>query len=98
MEHVIKGFVTYRAAHEWEDKPKIDFYTYDPRLYRSTSESIAVVKEHSFTVDVPDDFDPRPQQVAALDAKIEQTRAEFTKRLNELQEQKNKLLCLEMAP
>jgi len=54
-----------------------------------------VLMEHSFYVEVPDNFDPRPGQVAALKAKKEKVQAEFSKRVMELDEQINSLLALE---
>jgi hypothetical protein len=93
----INGFITWEPS-PYGDKPSIDFYTYDPtKMEHRKGSGMVVVREHSFEVEIPDDFDPRPAQIAALDEQITKTRAEFTKRITELQEQKSRLLCIEMA-
>jgi hypothetical protein len=93
MKTTIKGFVTYRAPLWAGAEPKIEFYTYDPAQYGNKDK--VIVREHSFEVEVPDDFDPRPQMVANIDAEITKARAEFTARVTELQEQKQRLLAIE---
>ena len=45
--------------------------------------------------DVPDDFDPRPQQVAALEAEKQKARAEFHARVTEIDRQIQSLLAIE---
>ena len=44
-----------------------------------------------------DDFDPRPEQIAALRAEQQAIRAKLSARINELQQQINNLLALEAA-
>ena len=93
MKHQIDGFITYRRC-KYTDKDEISFLPYDPTPYSSDK---VVIRAHSIEVEVDDSFDPRPQQVAALDEQIQKTRAEFTARITELQEQKAKLLCIEVS-
>jgi hypothetical protein len=92
-KHIVKGFVTYRAPEEWETGPRIGFADF-PVSDGNTVWGF-VVAPLDIEVEVPDGFDPRPQQIAALDAKIEEARAAFTARLTELQDQKNRLLAIE---
>jgi hypothetical protein len=49
------------------------------------------------TFDVPDDFDPRPAQVKALEAKKRELEAQFSAAVVELNRQINSLLCIESA-
>jgi hypothetical protein len=95
MKANITGYITYRASRYKGEEVEIDFCGYDPAKYGNTDR--VIVREHSFEVEVPDNFDPRPGQIAALDAKIAQERAEFSKRIMELQEQKQRLLAIEMT-
>ena len=94
MKRTIDGYVYYikysfspEPILEWNKSP--DMGQHDPEWVK--------VGPHPIEVECPDDFDPRPQQIAALDEKIKEVRAEFTARVTELQEQKNRLLALEMA-
>jgi hypothetical protein len=77
-------------------------YGHGPKYYMIFSTDCsdkyyAAIGPAEFEYEVPEGFDPRPAKVAAIDAAITQARADFTRLLNELQEQKNKLLCLELA-
>jgi hypothetical protein len=94
--HTIKGWLYFKAASKFSKsgEPVIAFLPFDPK-YASADTWGVPVREHSIEVEIPDDFDPRPQQVAALDAEISKVRAEFTARINELQEQKARLLAIE---
>jgi hypothetical protein len=94
MKHQIAGFVTYHAPRSWETEPTIDFKTYDPRQFDHMKD-YAVVCEQTIEVEVPDDFDPRPQLVAALVAEKQKIRAEFAAKVTALDAQINQLLCLE---
>jgi hypothetical protein len=72
------------------------------RYYLMTSRDMAkygyvYVKSIEVDYEVPDDFDIRGPMVAALDKQIQAVRAEFAKRINDLQDEKAKYLCLEMA-
>lgn len=55
------------------------------------------VMPHSFTVEIPDDFDPRTAQLAALDEKETALKAAFAKAMMELADDRAKLLCIEQA-
>ena len=97
-KHTLTGWLYYKAASKYSktDDPVITFLPFSPQ--HATPDCWGVpVREHSIEVEIADDFDPRPLQVKALDAEMNKVRAEFTARINELQAQKNKLLCLEMA-
>ena len=96
MNHTIKGWLYWKAASKYSKTgaPEINFLPFDPKY--ATADMWGVpVREHSIEVEIPDDFDPRPQQIKALDEQISKVRAEFTARINELQEQKSRLLAIE---
>jgi uncharacterized small protein (DUF1192 family) len=53
-----------------------------------------MVMPHELVVDVPDDFDPTPKQIAQLEAEKAKVRAEFNQRIAQLNEQIGKLQAL----
>lgn len=55
------------------------------------------VTPHTFTVEVPDNFDPRPAQLEKLNAKELELKAAFAKAMMELADDRAKLLCIESA-
>ena len=95
MKIELKGFVFCRASG---GKIEFELTPWDCRLWGETAQDGRVyVKEHTTTVEVPDDFDPRPQQVAALEAEKQKARAEFQKRITEIDRQIQSLLAIEGA-
>jgi hypothetical protein len=94
-KHVITGWLYYQPASKYSEsgEPTISLLPFPPEHAGKTWG--VGVREHSVEVEIPDDFDPRPLQVAALDKEIAAVRAEFTARINQLQEQKSRLLCIE---
>ena len=96
--HTIKGWLYYKEASKYSKtgEPTLYFLPFSPSNTTSDAWGIGI-REHSIEVEIPDDFDPRPQQIAALDERIKQARAEFTARINELQEQKSRLLAISMT-
>ena len=90
MKVTIKGYVTC-TQYAWDNKPTFSFYGFDPTTY---DKSTVKVMEHEFEVEVPDNFDPRPGQVAALEAKKEEMRAEFSKRVKDIDDKINSLMAI----
>ena len=91
----MKGFVFCRASG---GKIEFELMPWDCRLWSETTRDRRIfVKEHTTTVEVPDDFDPRPQQVAALEAEKQKARAEFQKRVTEIDRQIQSLMAIEVA-
>lgn len=90
MKVTIKGYITC-TQYAWDDKPSFSFYSFDPTGYDS---STVKVMEHEFEVEVPDNFDPRPGQVAALEAKKKEIQAEFAAKVKQIEDQINSLLAI----
>lgn len=96
MKRTIKGFITFRPAGRYYAKPEIDFYTFDPRKFDSDHyKDLIVVREHSFEIEVPDNYDPREQMLANLRAAKEKARAEFAAKVTEYDRRINELLAIE---
>lgn len=90
MQVTINGFVTYQK-HSWETEPRFEFYPFEP-----TSDCVGiVVKPHSFDVDVPDDFDPRPAMVAALEEQKRLAQLEFSRSVMAIDRRIQSLLAIE---
>ncbi len=53
------------------------------------------VGEQEIEVEVPDNYDPRPQQIAALEKQRQEIRAEFQKSIVEINERISNLQALE---
>ena len=91
----MKGFVFCRMVG---GKVEFELLPWDCRTWDARSADGRIfVKEHLTTVEVPDDFDPRPQQVAALEAAKQKARAEFQARITEIDRQIQSLLAIEGA-
>ena len=94
MKTVIKGFIHYKNPQAWERN--------NNGFMHSTAGDLSMagyikVQAHDLEIEVPDNFDPRPQQVAALQAEQKKVRAEFAARIVELDRQISTLTCLEAA-
>ena len=95
MKIELKGYLFCRL---YGGKPEFELLPWDCRIWDAASvDGRVFVKEHTTTVEVPDDFDPRPQQVAALEAEKQKARAEFQKRITEIDRQIQSLLAIEGA-
>ena len=83
----------YYQKYSWEEKGefrvascKLDDYEY--RTYVGSQE---------IEIDIPDNYDPRAQQVAALEKQKQKVMADYQKSVTEINERINKLLALEAA-
>lgn len=91
-KHQINGYIV-STQYGPKDTPQIDFRTYKPTA--EYSPNTVVVREHSFEVDVPDTFDPRPAMIASLQEQKQIVRAEFAKKVKDLDAQIQSLLAIE---
>ena len=92
----ISGWIVYDgfAAR----RPDIWPHPYRFSQCEERSDGDVTVREHSFTVEVPADFDPRPGMVEALQAKKRALQAEFAKRVTEIEREISELQALEFTP
>lgn len=91
MKITINGFIHYRAPLYGEDP--YSFLAWD----MTDSEYAAghvMVMPHSFEIEVPDDFDPTPQQIAALEKEKAKVREEFNRRIAQINADIGKLQAL----
>lgn len=93
MKVQINAFVCFERPDPWiKGDTGFSLQSFDPTPY--TTEKV-VVKQQVFEVEVPDNFDPRPQMVKALQEKKEKARKEFADKVMQIDAQINSLLALE---
>lgn len=82
MKVQIKSFLNMRH-YVWADKPEFILAQwpatdFDPDVYRTNATVCEVVTEH----DIPDDFDARPQMIAALEQQRRKAMADHEALMN----------------
>ena len=98
----IAGFITAKPADAWEsdyftnviDGVAYRFTPYEPS---DTSDDIVVCK-HTLTFDIPEGWDPRPGQIAALEAKKAELQREFAAAVVKINQQIASLQAIEYTP
>ena len=97
--HGIKGnamkvkttvYVHYKK-YSWEEKSEFEVFSFkfDDDDHRT------FVCKQDIEIDVPDNYDPRAQQVAALEKKKQKVMADYQKTVNEINERISKLQAIE---
>jgi|GEM_PF-2059694 len=95
-KHTIKGYIVWEKWHS-DEQGKFGFAHYKPSTEQSTYVDRVLVCEHSFEVDVPDDFDPTPGLIASLEAQKTELRLKLARELMEIDTRISKLQALPMA-
>jgi hypothetical protein len=94
-KHTVNGFITYEKPI-WAHEAIVSFSSCDPTNYEWT-EAVAVCP-HSIEVDVPDDFNPTPQMVAALEEQKRQLRLKLASDLATIDDRISKLSAIAYEP
>jgi hypothetical protein len=87
----IEAFVTYEKW-DWEDKPSYRIHADD---MSTCGTAYVTIRKQAFMVEIPDDFDPRPLQIQALRKEKSKVLAEAEAKATNIEEQIQRLLCLE---
>ena len=96
MKVQIEAYVCYREPYAWmPDDHGFVITSYDPSGFSDTG--IVLVDKRSIEVEVPDNFDPRPEMVKSLEREKELAKAEFAKKVMEIDRRINELLALEFT-
>ncbi len=95
MKHTIKGYITYEKGH-WDDAAQISFQAWKPSA--KIFPNLVVVREHSIEVEVPDNFDPRPDMIANLREQEKKAMADFELTVNQIRKQISELQAIELSP
>jgi hypothetical protein len=88
----IKAFVFYHKF-EWSDTIRYSIDSGD--LSEVCGPEYVKISHQEFEVDIPDDFDPRPIQIAALRAEKTKVMAEAEAKKQNIDEQISRLLAIE---
>ena len=89
MKIEIKGAI-FLQKYDWQDEAQYVFREYD-----SDSEDRIKVCDHSFTVDVPEKFDPKPALIKVLRGQQDALRAKSEQMITRIEEKIQSLLCIE---
>ena len=90
MKVKITAYIHY-LKYSWDDEGKFEVFSFkfdddDSRTY---------VGEQEIEVDVPDNYDPRAQQIAALEKHKQKVMADYQKMVTDINEKISKLQALE---
>ena len=92
-KHTIKGFLVCEPLAWHNENEQIRFQCCKPW----EGQNAVLIGPHEFEVEVPDDFDTRPQQIAALQEQQRQAQADFAKLSTDIARQISELTCLEAS-
>ena len=93
MKVQINSYIGYREPYMDGDHG-FHLMSYDPSGFKS---SYVLVGQHVCEVEVPDNFDPRPEMVKSLEREKELAKADFAKKVMEIDRRINELLALEFT-
>ena len=80
----------YLCKWDWEEKGKYQIFSVElpDEEYRS------YVCQQQIEIEVPDNYDPRPQQIAALEEQKQKAMAEFQKTVDNINDRISKLQAI----
>ncbi len=81
----------YYCKYSWEEKG--EFLLFYAKV--DDTETMIHVSEQEVEIDVPDNYDPRAQQVAALEKQKQKVMADYQKTVTEINDRISKLQALE---
>lgn len=96
MKRPCKAFLFMAEQWDWDKNPGGPLW--EPELWGVKMDENAhrvFLREVSFEVEVPDDFNPVPHQVAALEKEKRAALEAYQKRVGEINERLSKLLAIE---
>ncbi len=81
------------TQYSWEVKPQFSVYS----VKLGDSEHQTYVGEQEIEIDVPDDYDPRAQKIAALEQHKQKVMADYQKTVTEINARISKLQAIECS-
>ena len=81
------------SKYPWDDKGRFEVLSFkaDDDSYRT------YIGAQEIEIDVPNDYDPRVQQIAALEKQKQKVMADYQKTVTEINDRINKLQALEYS-
>lgn len=96
---IMKTVITQHLYwHKWDWEEKGAFCIDKSDSLAKIGPEYVLIRAIDVEIEVPDDFDPRPHQIATLREKQKEIRAESEAKLNNIEEQIQRLQCLEFQP
>lgn len=83
----------FHEQHSWQNEPTYAAYTFKP----SDTDARTFINEQHVDLYIPDGYDPRAQQIAALEAHKQTLMADFQKSLTNINASITNLQALEQA-
>jgi hypothetical protein len=83
----------YHSQYAWQDQGKYEAYTFK----LEENEENTFIGEQEVDLEVPDNYDPRARQIAALEKKKLKAMADYQKMVTDINEKISKLQALEHA-
>jgi hypothetical protein len=77
--------------YPWEEKGDYEVFSFKAH----DDEQRTFICEQEIEIELPDNYDPRAQQIAALEKKRQRVMADYQKAVNEINDQISKLQALE---
>ena len=90
MKIKITGYIHY-CKYSWEPEGAFEVFS----LKMGDSDYRTYVGEQEIEVDVPDNYDPRAQQITALERKRQKVMADYQAMVTDINEKISKLQALE---
>ena len=81
----------FYGKHHWEEEGKYSFYS----IKVGDTDYQTYVGSQEMEIEVPDNYDPTAQQIAALQKEKEKAQEEFSKKVASINERISKLQAIE---
>lgn len=95
MKVTVKGYI-YWHKYSWADAASFIFFGTDSM--GDIDPNYALIQPHQFDVEIPDDFNPVPQQIQAMRTAQTAIRAKAEAQVTNIEESIQRLLCIEYKP
>lgn len=80
----------FQSQYPWDDAQKYDIFS----VKLDDSEHRAYIGEQEIEIDVPDNFDPREKQIAALEKQKQKVMADYQKTVTDINNRINNLKAI----
>jgi hypothetical protein len=81
----------YYNKYRWEDKG--EYLLFYAKV--DSTDTMIYVNSQELEIEVPENFDPRPSQIAALEAQKQKARADYQATVNDINDRISKLQAIE---
>lgn len=97
MKVILKGILHWQKW-TYDEEATFALHAHDMSEMSDSNHQYAPIKEVSFEVEIPDDFDPRPGIVEGMREQKQKLLAEAQMKANQIDEQIQQLLSIEYKP